>query len=148
MENLGRQTDATIFTISGSRRILNEEKNLLQLNKALLFMMGEFLEPFEIMHGGAVGVDQLAQELAKRHTMPVHIIEPDYKSYYKKEAPLRRNDYMVNEASAVICYYCGNEWRTGGTGYTAKQALKMNRPLLEINQMGKWHYTPPTPTLF
>lgn len=143
-----RNTDATIFTISGSRKIINNETNLLQLNDALTFLMTEFLEPFEIMHGGAQGVDQIAGELAKRHEMPCHVVRPNYNAYPPKVAPLKRNDHMVNEATAVICYYHGSEWRTGGTGYTADQAIKIGRPLLEINQAGRRLWTMPPLTLF
>lgn len=50
---------------------------------------------------------------------------------YTKSCMLLRNQYMVDNSSAVICLWNGTF--SGGTAYTVRYAKKMNRTLYVIN---------------
>jgi len=62
------------------------------------------LQPTHILHGGAKGVDTLADRYATENQLPKTIIKPDYKNR-GKHAPLIRNTELVQLADKVICIY-------------------------------------------
>ena len=47
-----------------------------------------------------------------------------------KSAYLVRNDYLVDNAEAIICYYSGK--RRSGTGYTVTKAMKRGLRMINI----------------
>ena len=92
----------------------------------------------EILHGGAIGADQLAEQYARAQGLPVTVIRPDYTQWPAKVAPLKRNHDLVALADGVIALYKGK--RKGGTAYTAKLAQDAGKLLVELHDSGE--YTP------
>lgn len=99
-----------------------------------------------ILHGGAIGTDAKAQAWATQNGVPSTVIRPDYKKYYHKEAPLKRNTELVRQADTVLAVWSA-EGRKGGTLDTVNKTLAANKPLLEIDADGKTRYIAPRLTL-
>ena len=64
----------------------------------------------EIVSGGAMGVDRLAEIYARKNNIPIKVFLPDYDKYGKR-APKIRNDQIVEYADYVIAF-----WDTVSTG--------------------------------
>ncbi|MDD6762586.1 MAG: hypothetical protein PUD92_02955 [Clostridiales bacterium] len=73
-----------------------------------------------IISGGANGIDMLAEEFADKHKLSKTILRPDY-AHYKKGAPLKRNDEMVDMADEVLVVWDG---KSRGTKHTIDYAVK------------------------
>ena len=84
-----------------------------------------------IISGGAVGIDNLAEEYADLHRISKYILRPCY-NLYGRAAPIKRNEQMVDMADAVLVVWDGN---SKGTQYTLKYAEKMRKPttLVKLN---------------
>lgn len=54
---------------------------------------------------------------------------------YHKTVYLERNDYLINRAEALICYYSGKQ--RSGTGYTVTKALKKRIRVINIYADGE-----------
>lgn len=78
-----------------------------------------------IICGGAIGIDNLAEEYADKHKISKLVLRPDYKKY-GKAAPLRRNEIMVDLADLVIVVWDGT---SRGTKYTIDYATKKGKNL-------------------
>jgi predicted Rossmann fold nucleotide-binding protein DprA/Smf involved in DNA uptake len=91
-------------------------------------------EATTILHGGAQGADQLAEQYAQAHALPTVVIRPDYEQWPAKVAPLKRNNELVDLADGVIALYKGK--RKGGTAYTAKLAQDAGKLLVELYDGG------------
>lgn len=76
-----------------------------------------------IISGGARGVDQLAEEYAKAHGLPIEIMVPHWKQL-GRGAGVVRNREMLQEASQVIAIWDG---RSRGTRNTIETAQKLGR---------------------
>lgn len=72
----------------------------------------------EIIHGGAIGADQLAQKYAHENNIPTKIFRPKYENFPNnpKYAPLARNLVMVDYCDAAILFWDG---KSKGTEFTA-----------------------------
>ena len=55
-----------------------------------------------IISGGASGIDTLAEKFADRNKISKLILRPQY-HIYKKAAPLKRNEKMVDLADVKAC---------------------------------------------
>ena len=82
-----------------------------------------------IISGGARGVDSLAENFADKNGISKLILRPDYKRY-KRAAPLKRNEAMVNLADEIIVIW---DVASKGTAYTIKYAKKAGKPVAVIN---------------
>lgn len=82
-------------------------------------------EVTHIISGGANGVDTLAEDYADKHRISKTVLRPDY-SRYKKGAPLKRNDEMVEMADEVLVIWNG---RSRGTRHTIDYAKKMGKKI-------------------
>ena len=60
----------------------------------------------EIVSGGAVGIDTLAEIYARNNDLPTKIFKPDYAKYGKR-APLVRNDEIIRYAQYVLAIWDG-----------------------------------------
>lgn len=80
-----------------------------------------------VIHGGAEGVDLLAEQFCRQGRLPTKIVRPDYK--WGKRAPLMRNEEMVNEADVVLAIWDG---RSRGTDYTIQYADAQGKPLFIV----------------
>ncbi len=81
-----------------------------------------------IISGGAKGIDTLAEQYADEHGLEKIIIKPDYNKY-RRGAPLKRNEEMVELADEVLIIWDG---ASKGTKYTADYAKKKNKPVTII----------------
>lgn len=79
------------------------------------------LNATEIIHGGAVGVDSIAEDAAEQCQIPTRVLRPDYKAHANcpKYAPLARNIEIVKLSDLVIAFWDG---KSKGTLHTIKQA--------------------------
>lgn len=78
----------------------------------------------EIVSGGAAGVDTMAEEVAKALSLPVRVFEPDYATY-GKNAPLKRNEQIVDYADYVLAFW---DVESHGTGFTVAECIKRGKP--------------------
>lgn len=99
-----------------------------------------------LLHGGAKGADTLAQKWADENGIKTHVIKPNYEKH-GKVAPLIRNKELVKLADITLAFYSDDK-RTGGTGHTATETIKTEKPLLEIFKTEKPKYSAPASKLF
>ena len=78
------------------------------------------------MHGGAVGVDTIADSWAKANNLETIVYEPKYK-VYDRRAPLVRDEEMVEFADIVIAFWDGV---SKGTLYTVNYSKKIGRKVI------------------
>lgn len=78
-----------------------------------------------LVSGGAMGIDTLAEEYAKKHGLPIRVIRPNY-SVFGKQAPLLRNRQIVECADLVIAVWDGH---SPGTAYTVDYAHEKGVPV-------------------
>jgi hypothetical protein len=130
--------------ISGSREIAENDANFSRLKKEI---QARYPEVTILLHGGARGVDRLADRFGREYGVEMIVIRPDYRQHPEKLAPLMRNTELVARADAVIAFY-GPRGKTGGTLDTVKKALARNLPVTELFRDGTVRYSPPQRTLF
>jgi len=82
-----------------------------------------------IITGGAKGIDSLAERFADEHKISKLVLYPRY-NLYKRGAPLKRNELMVDIADIVLVIWDG---RSSGSRYTINYAKKQNKKLIVIN---------------
>lgn len=70
----------------------------------------------EVVSGGARGVDTCAREWARKHRYSYKEFLPDY-ARYRRGAPLKRNQDMINYCDCAVFYWDG---KSRGTRYTIK----------------------------
>ena len=78
-----------------------------------------------IISGGANGIDSLAEQYADRKKLSKIIIRPQY-NLYRRAAPLKRNDIMVEICDKVLIFWDGH---SKGTKYTIDYAEKLGKPI-------------------
>ena len=78
-----------------------------------------------IISGGADGVDTLAENYADKHKISKLILRPNY-SRYKRSAPLKRNEEMVDISDSVLVIWNG---KSKGTSHTVRYAQKNEKDL-------------------
>lgn len=76
-----------------------------------------------IISGGAKGVDTLAEQYADKHKISKSIFRPRY-DLYKRGAPIKRNDKMVDMCDKVIAFWDG---KSKGTKHTIDYARKKGK---------------------
>ena len=81
-----------------------------------------------IISGGAKGMDAVAEKYADEHGVDKLIVRPQY-DLYKRGAPLKRNERMVDLCDAVLAVWDGV---SHGTKYTLNYARKKNKQIIEI----------------
>lgn len=81
-----------------------------------------------IISGGAKGMDAVAEKYADEHGVDKLILRPQY-DLYKRGAPLKRNERMVDLCDAVLAVWDG---ASHGTKYTLNYARKKNKQIIEI----------------
>lgn len=83
-------------------------------------------EMTELISGGAVGVDTLAERYADGHMIPKLIIRPDY-ARYGRYAPLKRNEMIVEASDLIVAVWDG---KSRGTRYTMDYANRLGKRLV------------------
>lgn len=79
----------------------------------------------EIVSGGAEGADQLAEEYARRASLPLKIFRPDY-TRGGKAAPLQRNIQIVRYSDYVLALWDG---RSRGTAHVIHHCIQEYTPV-------------------
>ena len=83
-----------------------------------------------IISGGACGIDTLAEQYADKMKISKLVLYPNY-NRYKKGAPLKRNEQMVDICDSVLVVWDGT---SGGTKHTIDYARKTAKSI-EIVQV-------------
>ncbi len=83
----------------------------------------------EIVSGGAIGIDSLAELYAKQNHLPTRIFKPDYAKYGRR-APIVRNDEIIAYAQYVLAFWDGI---SHGTAYTVATCIKEGVPVKIIS---------------
>lgn len=90
-----------------------------------------------IITGGANGIDMLAEKFADKHKLSKTILRPDY-ARYKKGAPLKRNNEMVNMADGVLIVWDGKSRGTKHTiDYASKIGISVNVVIINAKSEGE-----------
>ena len=74
----------------------------------------------EVVSGGAMGIDRLAEIYARENHLRTKIFLPDYDKYGRR-APLVRNHQIISYAQYVIAFWDGS---SHGTMYTIAACIK------------------------
>lgn len=82
-------------------------------------------EATEIITGGAVGVDRLAEREARLRGIPLKVFKPDYEKY-GKSAPLIRNKLIADNCDMLVAFWDGV---SRGTVFTWRYARKTGKPV-------------------
>lgn len=93
--------------------------------------IGEYITelPTLIVSGGAKGIDTLAEEFARAHSIETLIFKPDYKKY-GRGAPIRRNEQIILAADKVLAFWDG---QSKGTLSSINFAKKHGKQLQIVN---------------
>ena len=113
------------IVIAGSRSIKTLQYVIEAMEQAV---RNGFIQPaysFEIVSGGAVGVDTLAREYAQRFGYAFTEYKPDY-TRYKGYAPLQRNTTMAQYGDLLIAVWDGS---SRGTQHMIGEMEKLNKPV-------------------
>lgn len=112
--------------VVGSRKFKNWGQLKFVLDKHLK-------EDDELVSGGAIGVDSMAQRYAKEFGYNIHIYYPKY-ARYGKPATFIRNKDIVENSDLVLAFYAKGAFQKGGTANSAEWARKLGVPLLEVEE--------------
>lgn len=78
-----------------------------------------------IISGGAEGIDTQAEKYASENNIPIIIFKPYYDKF-RRNAPLKRNEEIVNASDIVIAIWDG---QSKGTKYTIDYAKKKGKEI-------------------
>lgn len=79
----------------------------------------------QLISGGAIGADKLAEQYAKEHNIPIVVYKPEWNKY-GKIAGLLRNTDIIKDADIVIAFWNGI---STGTKDSINKAKEMNKQL-------------------
>lgn len=112
--------------IAGSRTITDYNMLLQALNNAINAQVITPAYSFEIVSGGAIGVDTLARRYAHEAGYSLVEMKPQYRSNYDPGAPLRRNVDIANYGDVLVAVWDGV---STGTQHIITQMRKLNKPV-------------------
>lgn len=78
----------------------------------------------ELVSGGAIGIDSLAEKAAIRLGLPIKIFYPDYETNGRL-APLIRNSQIVEYADLILAFW---DHKSKGTANTLKRCIEASKP--------------------
>lgn len=87
----------------------------------------------ELVSGGALGADSMAQRFCKEHGFDLAIKYPKYR-LHGKPATFIRNERIVQASDLVVAFYKKDRFQIGGTANTAEWARKLGKPLYEFEE--------------
>ncbi|MBO4265060.1 MAG: DUF2493 domain-containing protein [Clostridia bacterium] len=114
--------------VVGSRRLYGNAYEIIKANIPA--------NTSEIISGGAVGVDALAERYAKENGIRFRAFLPDYDKN-GRNAPLIRNIEIIKNAQLVLAFWDGY---SRGTAFTIAKCVDMGVPVKVIrmeNREGK-----------
>ena len=85
--------------------------------------------PNEIISGGAIGVDTMAEKYANENNIPIIVFKPDWNKYGKKAGILRNTD-IIEASTHVLALPCK---QSIGTYDSINKAKKLNKELTIVN---------------
>lgn len=77
----------------------------------------------EVISGGAIGIDSLAEAYADKMNIPKQIIKPEYDEY-GKVAPLKRNKIIADKSDVIVAIWDG---KSRGTRHVIDYAHKTGK---------------------
>ena len=120
-------TDVSTVLICGSRTDFDQSLAIKYLTE-----IRDSHPRDRIIHGGAVGIDSLADEIfrqgigARIGVQKISVFRPDY-ARYGKSAPIVRDEAMVREADFVYALWNGT---SRGTKFVIDKSLELKRNLV------------------
>ena len=122
-------TDTEVHSIAivGSRQLSEEgvERAVELIQETIEHALGGLAKPVQLVSGGAVGVDRMAERLFKAAGLPVKIFYPDWKTYGKRAGYLR-NEQIVNAADTMLAIWDGV---SKGTRHSIELMKKAGKPV-------------------
>ena len=101
-----------------------------------LYQLKSFKVPIVIVHGGAIGADNMAREWAKNYGYTTEAHKPEYDKYPGFLAPLKRNDAMLDSGIDLCLAFMLSTPEKGGTLYTVNGAKARRIPVIIYNWPG------------
>lgn len=114
------------LVVAGSREIRDREVVEEAMGRAEI----AFGPVSEIVHGGARGVDSLADSIARDWDVEVTLFEPEWDEYGKAAGPLR-NSEMAQYGDALVAVWDGE---STGTKSMIQKAMAFGLDVLVIQQ--------------
>jgi SLOG family YspA-like protein len=112
----------TILAIVGSRTMVDQDLFDVEMEK----WVKRYGQPDEIVSGGAVGADRMAERYAEKYGIPITVFKPDYERYPGKYAPIVRNTQIIEHCTHVLAF----PYRQGrGTQDSMKKAKRFHRKM-------------------
>lgn len=108
--------------IAGGRDILHLSTNFIE------DLLKLHINPYEIVSGGANGIDMLGEEYANKKRLPIKRFLPDWNTYGRRAGPLR-NAEMAEYADGLLLIW--NGWSPGSASMK-KEILKRNKFIREV----------------
>lgn len=91
-------------------------------------------ETTEIVSGGARGIDTCAKEFAIQNGLKLTEFYPEYEKY-GREAPLIRNDLIIDYCDEVLAIWDG---RSSGTRYVIDNCKRRNKRITVLVYKNKY----------
>jgi hypothetical protein len=113
------------IAIAGSRSITNYDHLLSAIDAAVKSNVITPAHSYEIVTGGARGVDSLARRYAQERQLKLTELKPQYQYFGDRGAPLRRN-YDIAEASDVLLAIWDGQ--SPGTGHMIECMKQAGKP--------------------
>lgn len=85
--------------------------------------------PTLIITGGAKGADQLGEQWAKEHNIPLLVLKPEYDKHGNK-APLVRNVDIVSGCTHLLAF---PHKEGSGTQHAIREAMKRDKSIMVIH---------------
>ena len=114
------------IVIAGSRTITDYSALLTALTKAIQVNVIVPAHSFEIVSGGAQGVDTLARQYAHETGYPLIEMKPQYRGPNDRGAPLRRNEDIANYGDVLVAVWDG---KSRGTNHIIEYMRKLGKPV-------------------
>jgi predicted Rossmann fold nucleotide-binding protein DprA/Smf involved in DNA uptake len=86
----------------------------------------------DIVSGGAIGADSMAQRYAKENGHAIHIYYPRWE--HGNSAGFARNKRIVENSDLVLAFYAHGRFKQGGTRNTISWAEKLGRKFYEFEE--------------
>lgn len=112
--------------IAGSRTISDYNELIIALQRAIDAKVIIPSESFEIVSGGAIGVDTLARRYANECHYKLTEMKPQYQHANDRSAPLRRNIDIANYGDVLIAIWDG---KSKGTQHIINYMQQLGKPV-------------------
>lgn len=109
--------------IAGSRTINNYNVLLNKMNEIANLYPNY---TFEIISGGAKGIDTNARDFAIKNNLIYYEYKPIYESQYDPKAPLRRNKDMAKVGDILVAIW---DEKSTGTGHMITCMENLGKPV-------------------